>query len=222
MELNNLNDIRPDFLPDITSEIYTEIFRRVKAEDRPVTRGQPGFIGCRTSQLIYIIICLIWKPGFTQYGKSKLNEMVSLILKVFNNVFLIKIPPVIPELQVQPYIGLHDFIFGNQPATIEPIILNRDNFDEVLILPSRGNNKIIIASLVQDPSEPPSRDFPHGYVVHYFTIILSSTRADRENPNDITIISSYGSHCVQIPQQKFDLRLIDFKKFVVDLELQRQ
>jgi hypothetical protein len=50
---------------------------------------------------------------------------------------------------------------------------------------------------------------------------LSSTRADRENPNNISIISSYGSQCVQIPQQKFDLSLIELKKFVEDLELHR-
>jgi len=214
MELNNLNEVRTNFLPDITSEIYTEIFRRVKAEDRPVTRGQPGFIGCRTSQLIYIIICLIWKPEINQYDMVKLNKMVSFIIKVYKNCFFIKNQPVIPALQ--QYEGLYDFIFLNQPTTIEPIILRRDNFDTIMSYPSRDYNKIIIAALVQDPSEPPSRDFPEGYVVHYFTIIMSSTRA-----GIISIISSYGSHCVQIPQQKFDLRLIDFKKFVTDLELQR-
>ena len=219
MELNNLNEIRPEFLPDIDSKIYTEIFRRSKTVDHPVTRGQPGFIGCRTSQLIYIIICLIWKPQFSMDNLDQVNKIVSFIIKVFNNVFYIKIPPVIEDLQ--QYEGLYDFIFGNQPATIQPIILDRDNFDTIMSYPARGNNKIIIAALVQDPSEPPSRDFPDGYVVHYFTIVMSSTRADRENPNNISIISSYGSQCVQIPQQKFDLSLIELKKFVVDLELQR-
>ena len=219
MELNNLNEIRPDLLPDIDSKIYTEIFRRVKADDRAVTRGQPGFVGCRTSQLIYIIICLIWKPQFNMDNLDQVNKIVSFIIKVFNNVFYIKIPPVIEDLQ--QYEGLHDFIFGNQPATIQPIILDRDNFDTIMSYPTRGNNKIIIATLVQDPFDPPSDDFPLGYVVHYFTIVMSSIRADRENPNDISIISSYGSQCVQIPQQKFDLSLIELKKFVIDLELQR-
>lgn len=221
MELNNLNEIRFDLLPNIEGDLYKEIFRRVKAEDRAVTRRQPGFIGCRASQLIYTIICLIWKQEFNEYDMYKLNKIVEIIIKVYNNCILIKTQPIIPELHIQPYEGLYDFIFGNKPTTIEPIILNQYNFDTIMSYPSKPYNKIIIAALVQDPFDPPSSDYPDGYVVHYFTIIISSIRADKENPNDISIISSYGSDCVQIPQQKIDLSLVELKKFVIDLELQR-
>jgi hypothetical protein len=221
LPLNNLNNISVDLLPNIESDIYKYIFFRVKSEDRSVTRNQPGFIGCRTSQLIYTIICLIWKPEFNMADTDKINKIVRFIINVFNNCLLIKTQPFIQDLHLQPYEGLYDFIFGNKPTTIEPIILNRDNIDQ-LLMPSRGNNRIIIAALVQDPIDPPSEYYPDGYVVHYFNIIISSTRATRDNPNDVSIISSYGSGCVQIPQQKFDLPIREIKKFIIDLELQRE
>jgi hypothetical protein len=63
--------------------------------------------------------------------------------------------------------------------------------------------------LVKDPTE----EYPHGVISHFFTII--------KRDSGFSILSSYGSVCVAVPQKETPLELSELSKCIQALEKQR-
>ena len=67
-------------VPDIDTELYKNIFFNGATQCRRVTRSEAGVISCKSSQLVYIIIALLWNDTSINYHEkaekvSKIYEM---------------------------------------------------------------------------------------------------------------------------------------------------
>jgi hypothetical protein len=79
IEFNNLNTPIPDsikLLPQIDNPNYQEIFRRVQTNDNSVSRFKKGFMGCKISQVVNTLICLIWKPELNREVSPKILRYI--------------------------------------------------------------------------------------------------------------------------------------------------
>ena len=88
IEFNNLNEPIPDstgLLPRVDNPNYQDIFRRVQTRDGPVSRSKKGFIGCKISQVVNTLICLIWKPELNRAVSPQiLNYIVKFLIAAYD------------------------------------------------------------------------------------------------------------------------------------------
>ena len=203
IEFNNLNILIPDstgLLPQINNPNYQEIFRRLQTRDGPVTKSRKGFIGCKISQLVHTLICLIWKP--------ELNGEVSPEILFYIVKFLIKAYDKCMTLTVANR-ALYNFIMNN-PTYMNGLPLDDTNLD-LAIDPRRSS--FFTMALILDPSEYNAEEYPYGTVSHCFTII--------KRDSGFSILSSYGSSCVSVPQKETPLELSELLICIQALENQR-
>ena len=66
--MNNINNTIT--LPDIDTKLYKDIFLNVATQCRRVTRSEVGVISCKSSQLVYIIIALLWNDTTLNYHEK--------------------------------------------------------------------------------------------------------------------------------------------------------
>ena len=57
-------------LPNIDSPEYKDTFKNVATQCRRVTRSEAGVISCKSSQLVYIIIALLWNDTTLNYHEK--------------------------------------------------------------------------------------------------------------------------------------------------------
>jgi hypothetical protein len=199
IEFNNLNVPIPDstgLLPQINNPTYQEIFRRVQTNDAPVSRFKKGFMGCKISQLVNTLICLIWKPELNREVPPEiLNYIVRFIIIAFDKCMT-------SSVSNRP---LFHFIMQN-PAYINYEILSGSNLVRTINPELRS---FFIMGLVKDPTE----EYPHGVISHFFTII--------KRKHGFSILSSYGSVCVAVPQKETPIELSELSECIQALEKQR-
>jgi hypothetical protein len=203
IEFNNLNIPIPDstgLLPQINNQTYQEIFRRVQTRDGPVTKSRKGFIGCKISQVVHTLICLIWKP--------ELNREVSPKILIYIVKFLIAAYDRCMTLTAANR-PLYQFIMNN-PTYMNGLPLDDMNLD-LAIDPRRSS--FFTMALILDPSEYNAEEYPYGTVSHFFTII--------KRDSGFSILSSYGSSCVSVPQKETPLELSELLRCIQALENQR-
>jgi len=189
IEFNNLNEPIPDstgLLPEINNPTYQEIFRRVQTRDRAVTKGTKGFIGCKISQVVHTLICLIWKPELNgEVSTETLIYIVKFLLESYDRCMTF----------TAANRALYQFIMNN-PTYMNGLPLDDTNLD-FAINPRRSS--FFTMALILDPSEHNAEEYPHGTVSHFFTII--------KHDSGFSILSSYGSSCVSVPQKETPLEL---------------
>jgi hypothetical protein len=199
IEFNNLNTPIPDsigLLPQIDNPNYQEIFRRVQTNDTPVSRFKKGFVGCKISQVVNTLICLIWKPELNkEVSQEILNYIVRFIIIAFDKCMTSSINNRV----------LFHFIMQN-PAYMNYTILSDSNLVSTINPELRS---FFIMGFVKDPTE----EYPHGIISHFFTIIKRNS--------GFSILSSYGSVCVEVPQKETPLELSELSKCIQALENQR-
>ena len=199
IEFNNLNIPIPDsigLIPQFDKPTYQEIFRRVQTNDAPVSRFKKGFVGCKISQLVNTLICLIWKPKLNmEVPPEILNYIVRFIIIAFDKCMT-------SSVSNRP---LFHFIMQN-PAYINYEILSGSNLVRTINPELRS---FFIMGLVKDPTE----EYPHGVISHFFTII--------KRDSGFSILSSYGSVCVAVPQKETPLELSELSECIQALEKQR-
>jgi hypothetical protein len=199
IEFNNLNTPIPDsagLLPQVDNPNYQEIFRRVQTNDTPVSRFKKGFVGCKISQVVNTLICLIWKPELNrEVSQEILNYIVRFIIIAFDKCMTSSASNRV----------LFNFIIQN-PAYINYTILSDSNLVSTINPELRS---FFIMGLVKDPTE----EYPHGIISHFFTII--------KRDSGFSILSSYRSSCVEVPQKEIPLELSELSKCIQALENQR-
>ena len=177
------------YLPDINSEKYKEIYKNVETRCGIVTRMERGHIACKTSQLMYIIIALLWKyiKDLDILPKKKLLDFT----KEVNRLYDICVS--------EQYPAIRNFSLNGQP--INPFTqINDTRFLDPRI-------KIYTMGLVHTNNSLESRDqFPNGVINHFFLII----KIERT----FYIISSYGSDIVMISQKMVPLDLSEFQNII--------
>lgn len=177
------------YLPYVNSEEYEIIFTNVETKCGIVLRSEKGPIACKKSQLIYIIIALMWK--YIVGLKQKPQSVLIAFAREVNRLFDICVSDRYPAVQ--------EFSLNGQP--ILPFIpVNDLSF----LSRRRGDIKIYTMGLVHtNPSVEWSRQFPNGVINHYFLIV-------NNGQNEFFIISSYGSDVVKIGQK---ITLLDLREF---------
>ena len=176
------------YLPDINSEKYKEIYKNVGTKCGIVTRMERGHIACKTSQLIYIIITLLWKYiKDLDISPKKLLDFT----KEVNRLYDICVS--------EQYPAIRNLSLNGQP--INPFTqINDTRFLDPRI-------KIYTMGLVHTNNSLESRgQFPNGVINHFFLII----KIERT----FYIISSYGSDVVMISQKIVPLDLREFQNII--------
>jgi hypothetical protein len=92
------------------------------------------------------------------------------------------------------------------PAYINYEILSDSNLVRTINPELRS---FFIMGLVKDPTE----EYPHGVISHFFTII--------KRKHGFSILSSYGSVCVAVPQKETPIELSELSECIQALENQR-
>jgi hypothetical protein len=201
IEFNNLNEPIPDstgLLPRVDNPNYQDIFRRVQSRDGPVPRSKKGFIGCKISQVVNTLICLIWKPELNRAVSPQiLNYIVKFLIAAYD------------KCMDHSEKALYEFI-RNNPTYMNYLAVDSSNLS-LIIDPKRSS--FFIMALVKDPLEFDRRQYPYGTISHYFTIIIRDSM--------ISILSSYGSACVAVPQKETPLELSELLLCIQALEEQR-
>lgn len=171
-------------LPNIDSPEYKEIFFNIATQCHSVTRAQKGTIACKSSQLIYIIIALIWQDRVNNIKKA---EKVSKIYdKCARNS------------------AIYKFSILNNPSSIQPfIVIENENISA--IFSPRNHIKIFTMGLVNIGNNNKD-EYPDGVIDHYFIIV--------NRGRDYFIISSYGSDYVKMPQTEIPLELTDLYSII--------
>ena len=202
IEFNNLNGPIADstgLLPQINNPTYQEIFRRVQTRDGPVTKSRKGFIGCKISQVVHTLICLIWKPELNgEVSQQILIYIVKFVILAYDRCMTF----------TQGNRALYQFIMNN-PTYMNGLALEETNLD-LAIDPTRSS--FFTMALVLDPSEYNAEEYPYGTVSHFFTII--------KRDSGFSILSSYGSSCVSVPQKETPLELSELLICIQALENQ--
>jgi hypothetical protein len=171
-------------LPDLNSKTYKLLFRNAGTNCGPVTRRSCGPISCKGSQLVYTIIAL---------------------LNTLNNGNLADIRPD-QLLDIYNYVtsrnqNISGFSLFNNPSKMGHIIIDSENTYNLF-----QDSSITIYPMALVNTTPFNNEFgnyPNGVISHYFIIIKQLEF--ETNETKYSIISSYGSDCVQIPQYETSL-----------------
>ena len=180
------------YLPDVNSAEYETIFTNVETKCKIVLRSERGPIACKKSQLIYIIIALMWK--YIVGLKQKPQPILIAFAREVNRLYDICVSERHPAIR--------EFSLNQQPILPFTPVLD-------LSFLSRGNAiKIYTMGIVHtNLSQEWSRQFPNGVINHYFLIINNGR-------NEFFIISSYGSDIVKIGQKQVSLDLREFQNII--------
>ena len=180
--MTDINTIIP--LPDIDSQEYKDIFLNVATQCRPVTRSEAGIVSCKSSQLVYIIIALLWNDKTLNYIKKA--EKVTKIYELCNESR-----------------NIHKFLLNNPQYTEDNPYIVIENVFETFT--PRNHTKIFTMGLVNILNNNTS-EYPAGVIDHFFLIV-------NRNRNYF-IISSYGSDYVKVPQIEIPLDLNDLDNVI--------
>jgi len=186
-------------LPDINSEKYKEIYKNVATKCKIVRKSEKGIIGCKSSQLIYIIIALLWNnisclevidhfnPKYADYLK-KITDFSEIVIRLYDicvsytepdiEGFSINLKPIIPFIEVDNTKFLDTRYHRTKIYTMGLVFTNNNNKDT----------------------------HPDGVINHYFSIVDIGRK--------FYIISSYGSDVVSVPQKIVELDLREFQKII--------
>jgi hypothetical protein len=182
-------------LPNLTSQKYKELFRNAGTNCGPVTRRSCGPISCKGSQLIYIIIALL----------NTLNNNLDTVsphqlLDIYNYVTRNR--------------DISGFSLFNNPSNMLHIVINNQNINNIFIEHTEHIETIIypMALVNATPFNNELGNYLNGVISHYF-IIIKRTNNETNEPN-YSILSSYGSDCVQVPQYETPLDLDYFSNVV--------
>jgi hypothetical protein len=143
MDINNTI-----ILPNIDSPEYTDIFLNVATQCRRVTRSESGVISCKSSQLVYIIIALIWTNTTLSY-----HEKAEKVLKVYE------------MCNSNP--NINKFLLNN-PDSFPYEVIEQNNIP--IFFSPRNHKKILTMGLVNIQNNNKG-EYPAGVIDHYFIIV---------------------------------------------------
>ena len=142
-DINNIITV-----PDIDTELYKNIFFNVATQCRRVTRSEAGVISCKSSQLVYIIIALLWNDTTLNYHEKA--EKVSKIYEMCNKNS-----------------NIRNFLLNN-PSSVPYTVIEQENMQT--IFSPRNHTKIFTMGLVNILNNN-KREYPAGVIDHYFIIV---------------------------------------------------
>lgn len=187
-------------LPDIDSEKYKIIFKNIGSQCRSVTRSQRGPIACKISQLIYIIIALFYTFNQSLYENEEGFVIAEKIAKIYD------------MLVANKYI--YYFSLLNNPSAMPFEILSPNPEYIYTLFPKKSEvieRKIFTMGLVNTHNINKT-EYPDGVIDHYFIIVK------RRNPGfrniKYSIISSYGSDVVKVPQSEIPLNIDELMEVI--------
>lgn len=186
-------------LPDIDSEKYKEIYKNVATKCKMVRKSEKGIIGCKSSQLIYIIIALLWNnisclevidrfnPNYAAYLK-KITDFSETVIRLYDicvdytepdiKGFSLNLKPIIPFIELDNTMFLDTRDYMTKIYTMGLVFTNNNNKDT----------------------------HPDGVINHYFLIVNVGRK--------FYCISSYGSDVVSVPQKIVELNIREFQKII--------
>lgn len=135
-------------LPNIDTELYKNIFFNVATQCRRVTRSEAGVISCKSSQLVYIIIALLWSDTSINYHEKA--EKVSKIYEMCNTNR-----------------NIRNFLLNN-PSSFPYTVIEQENIQT--IFSPRNHKKIFTMGLVNILNNNKG-EYPAGVIDHYFIIV---------------------------------------------------
>jgi len=144
--MNNINNTIT--LPDIDTKLYKDIFLNVATQCRRVTRSEVGVISCKSSQLVYIIIALLWYDTALNY-----HEKAEKVIKIYE---------ICDESR-----NIHNFLLNN-PSAFPYEIIEQENIQ--YFFSPRNHIKMFTMGLVNIKNNNKS-EYPDGVIDHYFIIV---------------------------------------------------
>ena len=178
-----MNSYETVSLPDINTEKYKLIFKNIGSQCRSVTRSQRGPIACKISQIIYIIIALFYTFNQSLYENKEGFVIAEKISKIYDMLIANR--------------DIYYFSLLNNPSTMPFEILNPENVYTIF-----SNESNIFTMGLVNTNNINKDVYPDGVIDHYFIIIK------RRNPDvEYSIISSYGSDFVKVPQSEIPLNI---------------
>ena len=183
-------------LPNLASQKYKELFRNAGTNCGPVTRRSCGPISCKGSQLIYIIIALLNTLNDDNLDNVSPHQLLDIYNYVTNNKNISK------------------FSLFNNPSKMLHIIIDNQNINTIFTEHTENMETSIypMALVNATPFNNEFGNYPDGVISHYFIIIKQTN--NETNEINYSILSSYGSDCVQIPQYETSLNINYFSSVV--------
>lgn len=149
-----------------------------------------GTVSCRVSQIIFMLIALSWEDNL---NRTKLQAKIVYLLQKYDVCIN---DPVLSRLYVM-----------NDPQQVDYIQLSTDSLDRYIFYQSNPEIKIFPMAIVLFMEDDTFRhQYPNGHITHYFSLIR---RGD-----SFSIISTYGSPNVTIPQQELIIDPAEFSTFI--------
>ena len=176
-------------LPSIENPNYLYIFKNIISGTTSVTRNNYGIINCRISLIIYILITIVFNKLKVIPNQIDIEQFTPYMQKIFNYYQQI----------IQQQNKLYTFLIMNNPKLINYIDKHTTNINKILQQGNIENNHIFPMALVNDNYNV--KPFEKGVIEHYFAILY------KKHTRKYSILSSYGSIFVQIPQQEKEITI---------------
>ena len=196
-------DITLPNLPDIDSKIYKDIYLNVATKCGPVKKRETGIVGCKSSQIIYIIISLLWNTIIGLTVPESVDLTITPKLDPYTKQiidFAEKVNRLYDICTSSRFSDIQDFSIYLKPIRPFIEIANTDFLDV------RSHGNIIYTMGLVFTNNNNKDTHPYGIIFHYFLIIKTNSK--------FYIISSYGSDFVLIPQKITELNLRDFQNII--------
>ena len=177
-------------LPRLDNEEYKNIYTKVStARCKLSVTKTYGQVSCRISQLLFMLIALSWEGNL---NRSNLKAKITYLIEKYDECIRDPTLSRLYELndpQIE-YIGL-------TPSSLDTNIFRQTN---------RSINIFPMAIVLFMEDDMFMRQYPHGHITHYFLLI--------RRRDSFSIISSYGSPNVTIPQQELPIDMGEFLSFI--------
>lgn len=178
-------------LPRLDNEEYKHIYMKMSTAGckLPITK-HIGFVSCRVSQLVFMLIALSWQDNL---NSEELKRKIAFLQKSYDEC-----------IKDQALSRLYE---KNDPRRVDFIPLSRDSLDIYIFRQSNRTINIFPMAIVLFMDDDSFKsEYPYGHITHYFLLIR---RGD-----SFSIISSYGSDNVTIPQQELIINPEEFAAFI--------
>jgi len=178
-------------LPRLDNPQYKDIYIKLSTSRCKLSIARSyGQLSCRISQLLFMLIALSWEEDL---NRIKLQAKITNLLKKYDDCIN---DPALSRLYDK-----------NDPRDVDYIPLSRDSLERYIFRePNRAINIFPMAIVLFMEADSFKREYPYGHITHYFLLIR---RGD-----SFSIISSYGSDNVTIPQQELIIEPAEFSSFI--------
>jgi len=178
-------------LPTLDDSQYKDIYMKVSTArcKLSVTKSY-GQVSCRVSQLLFMLIALSWEGHL---NRSKLQAKITYLIEKYDECIR---DPALSRLYVE-----------NDPRQVEYIGLTTDSlYRYIFHQANMAINIFPMAIVLFMEDDMFMHQYPNGHITHYFLLIR---RGD-----SFSIISTYGSPNVTIPQQELPIDPAEFATFI--------